>query len=76
MRHPNPGQPFVSEISAEDKRASSCDGKERFDSFQLANKVAVRHNRQHCRRTSYRCPHCGGYHLGTPSLGRKQKVKR
>ena len=47
MRHPNPGQPFVSEISAEDKRASSCDGKERFDSIQLANKMAGRNNRQH-----------------------------
>lgn len=76
MRHPKPAPSFVSEISPEDKRASSCDGKERFDSFALANRVASRPNRLHCRRTPYRCPHCGGYHLGTPSLGKKQRVNR
>lgn len=63
----------VSEISREDKRRSSCDGKERFDSFQMANKVATRPNRLHCRRAPYHCPHCHGFHLGEPSMGRKRR---
>ena len=63
----------VSEISREDKRASSCQGKERFDSFAMAKKVADRPNRLHCRRAPYRCPHCHGFHLGEPSMGRKRR---
>lgn len=66
----------VSEISREDKRLSSCDGKQRFDSFEMANRVATRPNRLHCRRAPYRCPHCHGFHLGEPSMGRKGKGRR
>ena len=69
----SPVDRFVSEISREDKRASSCDGKECFESMSLAMAVANRPNRLHCRRSPYRCQHCGGYHLGTPSLSKKRR---
>lgn len=54
-----------------------CAGKVRFASPALAHEVANRRPANHAlrrRRSSqranirnvYRCPHCGGWHLGTP----------
>lgn len=47
--------------------AAACTGKERFDSFELAHHVLSRNTRKTTRRQAYRCQHCGGFHLGTPT---------
>ena len=48
-----------------------CEGKERFGSPGLANEVVKRRNRMKKARklddrhlVSYRCFHCGGWHIG------------
>lgn len=51
---------------------AQCCGKEQFDSAMLANKVAKRlaSSKRHRHKTpprpltSYRCGHCGFFHLG------------
>lgn len=55
-----------------------CKGKDRFDTFDQAAKVA----RDMCRRKdgglqAYRCPHCeGGYHIGGTGLrGQKRQAR-
>jgi hypothetical protein len=56
----------------------SCDGKERYETAQLAEKVCRRRNaskrqmRKSDRRPleAYRCQHCGFFHLGTMVLKR------
>jgi hypothetical protein len=46
-------------------RQSSCEGKARFSSPNLALRVLRRRsNRDRPPRQVYRCHHCGGWHLG------------
>lgn len=76
-RRPGPILTPLVFVSEEELRTSGCEGKERFATFTLADQVAKRNTRQRMRRQPYRCPHCHGFHLGTPSLGRKkQQVRR
>lgn len=47
-------------------RAIGCEGKERFDSYTLANRVLVARNRnRRLNRSPYHCQFCKGWHLGT-----------
>lgn len=47
-------------------RLSSCAGKERFESYDLAATVARRQaDRHHGRYSAYKCTFCGGFHTGT-----------
>lgn len=47
-----------------------CEGKQRFESAQLAWEIATRRKNFRTRkkeeqvRRPYRCPHCGFWHLG------------
>lgn len=50
-------------------RQAGCAGKKRFRSPALAHRVQVRAGKAARRRgerprAAYRCPHCGGWHLG------------
>jgi hypothetical protein len=58
-------------------RSAQCDGKQGFDTFARAEKVA--RNLKGAR--AYRCPHCHQYHIGStmkrtlgPPLGRRPAV--
>lgn len=45
---------------------SACDGKERFQTFALAERVMkMRRRGVKLGRQTYRCHACGGYHIGT-----------
>lgn len=46
--------------------SAACDGKERFLTFALAERITKlrRHNAKLGRQV-YRCRECGGYHMGT-----------
>ena len=46
---------------------SRCVGKKRFGSYKLAAEVAKLslRRREGARRESYRCPSCGGWHVGS-----------
>jgi len=47
-------------------RAARCDGKPRYESFDQAAKMADLARRRHgAKVSSYRCPDCGGWHLGS-----------
>jgi hypothetical protein len=48
----------------------SCLGKQRFDSMQLAVKVAGRKGRAE-KLGAYRCAYCRGFHLGHHSNGKR-----
>lgn len=46
-------------------------GKERFETPALARLVSDRRNERHGDRPKqvvYKCPICGGYHIGTPKM--------
>jgi hypothetical protein len=46
--------------------AADCAGKEAFVDPGLARRVMVRmRRRKHRPVTTYRCPHCGQWHIGT-----------
>lgn len=75
-RRPGPISTQLVFVTEAELRSSSCDGKERFENRSLADKVARRNTRQRMHREPYRCPHCQGFHLGTPSPGRKKKQVR
>lgn len=47
-------------------KGNSCDGKQRFNTFEEANKQVSHHNQNKNTRKmkSYRCHKCGGYHYG------------
>jgi hypothetical protein len=54
------------------KREAACDGKERFLTFALAERIAGRVGRRHkghMRPQVYRCQ-CGSYHVGSTVGGR------
>ncbi len=51
------------------RRQSSCEGKERFATLELARRVARRHGgfgKTRRKRQAYRCDFCGGWHVGSP----------
>lgn len=51
-------------------RASQCDGKQRFDTFSQAERVAKRKRSDNVKgRQAYRCQHCHGFHIGSRSGG-------
>lgn len=58
-------------------RTASCRGKERYASAQLAAAVLRRRKRKRHNAAlgTYRCQHCGGWHIGSPlnSTWRKRK---
>lgn len=51
-----------------------CQGKERFKTFHMAERVSKLSARRHekLRRHAYRCDECGGYHVGS-SMGPKER---
>lgn len=50
-------------------RASGCEGKERFNTFAMATRVARRRsNRKSARFMAYHCKFCGGAHIGTSNM--------
>ena len=51
-------------------RKAGCEGKERFESFELAKKVATRYGRKADRRMAYQCHYCGFFHVGTRPVRR------
>lgn len=61
----------------ETRRQSSCEGKERFTSPRLAQRVAGkigRYGKTRRRRTAYLCSFCGYWHVGTSrGLGRRKR---
>ena len=56
------------------KRVSGCDGKERFNSFSLAEETAHRQaQRRKQKFTAYPCNFCAGFHVGT-TLGERVRA--
>ena len=56
------------------KRMSGCEGKERFDSFSLAETMAHRQaQRRKQKFMAYACNFCAGFHVGT-TLGEKVRA--
>lgn len=52
----------------------NCEGKERFTTFSLADRMARKSSRRHdktLRLRAYRCGDCGGYHVGSSVGGSK-----
>lgn len=49
-----------------DLKGNQCEGKQRFASFEEANKQVAHHNynKRTRKMKSYRCDNCGGYHYG------------
>lgn len=53
-------------VSIQERRVASCDGKERFATFTLAERTAHRQAQKRKRKFSaYACHLCGGFHVGT-----------
>lgn len=56
-----------------------CNGKQPFDTFQLANQVNQRRNRAGRKGNPYRCG-CGKYHIGsvfsTRRSGERHEARR
>ncbi len=48
-------------------RRRSCEGKTRYPSVEVARAAAKSVKRRGHIVTPYRCPFCGGIHLGHPS---------
>lgn len=49
---------------------AGCIGKHRFDDKPLAKQVARKFaQRHHCAGEAYRCPACGGWHIGSKIPG-------
>lgn len=61
-------------MQANVKRVSSCEGKERFASFNLADRIASRQaHRRGKKFQAYACSDCGGFHVGTAIGGNKER---
>lgn len=48
-------------------RAGQCDGKESYTTRGLADRVVARRRKTDATLNVYRCPHCGGWHIGRSS---------
>jgi hypothetical protein len=61
-----------------DLKGNSCQGKQRFESFEEANKHVAHHNNNKRSRKmkSYRCDHCGGYHYGHETRGKMKHLNK
>lgn len=46
------------------RNASSCMGKEPFETYRLAERAANRRRRNHARICVYHCNDCGKFHTG------------
>lgn len=60
-------------------RLCGCQGKVRFESFDLAKQAAQnrgRRKRSRKRREPYHCRYCDGFHIGTPDKGPKKRGKK
>lgn len=61
----------------ESRRQSCCEGKERFASARLAQRVATKigaHGKTRRRRSAYLCSFCGYWHVGTSKgSGRRRR---
>ena len=55
---------------------AACSGKVRFASAALAHAVCKRGRRNGHLREAYRCPYCGGWHLGRPMTDAKHERRR
>lgn len=56
------------------KRAASCEGKEKFANFSLAEKIASKQaHRRGKKFQAYACTDCGGFHVGTAIGGSKER---
>ncbi len=52
---------------------SSCEGKERFDTYAQAASVLKQVRRRHKSSTAaYRCDKCGGFHIGSQGKRRTE----
>lgn len=61
---------------ASEKRAASCDGKKRFNTFGLAERTAHKQaQRRKEKFLAYACSACGGFHVGT-TLGEKTRTPK
>lgn len=59
------------------RHPDDCVGREVFDNWQLAQKVAKRRNRKDKVTASpYRCERCQGYHIGNKQLRGIKKTPR
>lgn len=56
----------------EEKVSVFCEGKERFLTFALADRVARLRRREGTKRHAYRCGGCGGYHIGS-TIGQRAR---
>jgi hypothetical protein len=65
-------------MSPERPRDASCNGKQRFDTYSEAERIARRSRRNRDgSKTAYHCQHCNGFHWGngTPrSYGRRPRI--
>ena len=43
----------------------TCEGKERFTTFALAERIAGMRKREGVKRMAYKCCECGAFHIGT-----------
>lgn len=60
------------DIRPDQARIAMCQGKKRFNSFSLAEKVGKRARRKHddANLQVYRCRFCAGYHPGNHPKGK------
>lgn len=54
-------------------KAFRCEGKERFVTFALADRIAKRRSANGINGRGYRCPFCGGFHIGDMLGGRAKE---
>lgn len=53
------------------QQLAQCEGKVPFRTYQMADRVAKRRNRNGIRGKPYKCPHCGEYHIGSSRHSRR-----
>ena len=57
------------------RRLSGCQGKERFQTFTLAQEVAHKVSRRRSARVNaYHCPICSGFHVGS-TVRKRENIK-
>ncbi len=62
--------------TAQVKRIAGCFGKQRFNTYTMAQRLARRQNRRKDEGFApYACPHCGGFHVGTNQAGGPPNAK-
>jgi hypothetical protein len=56
---------LLGSVAEKERGLIACDGKESFQTFKMAHKVAQRHARHGAARCAYHCPKCHQYHVGS-----------